>query len=137
METDEIEDQKHSEPKQICKAKHKKERFIFADVSDQEEDQPATENIPKGLQINNQFLNACNILPDTNEIKQPASMPPLKQNVFEIKDRLIDTPDPMSVITSDSYPKIVKINSSPKSPQNDKKANGKLVCCLGVQGIKK
>lgn len=53
METDEIEDQKHSEPKQISKAKHKKERFIFADVSDQEEDQPPTENIPKGLQINN------------------------------------------------------------------------------------
>ena len=40
--------------------------------------------------------------------------------MFEIKDRLIDTPDPMSVITSDSYPKIVKINSG--SPQNQKKA---------------
>jgi hypothetical protein len=50
METDEIEDQKHSEPKQISKAKHKKERFIFADVSDQEGDQ--TEPIPKGL-LNN------------------------------------------------------------------------------------
>jgi len=53
METDEIEEQKHSEPKQISKAKHKKERFIFTDVSDQEEDQPPTENIPKGTQINN------------------------------------------------------------------------------------
>jgi|APGre2960657423_1045063.scaffolds.fasta_scaffold669936_1 hypothetical protein len=38
METDEIEDQKHFEPKEISKAKHKKERFIFADVSDQETD---------------------------------------------------------------------------------------------------
>jgi len=53
METDGIEDQKHFEPKQISKAKHKKERFIFADVSDQEEDQLPTESIPKGLQINN------------------------------------------------------------------------------------
>lgn len=130
METDEIEEQKQAEPKQISKAKHKKERFIFADVSDQEGDQ--VDSVPKGL-LNNQFLN--NNLSDT--IKLPASMPPLKQNVLEIKDRLIDTPDPMSVITSDSYPKIVKINSSPKSPQNDKKGNGKIVSCLGVQGIKK
>ncbi len=74
----------------------------------------------KGLKI----VNVVNktIVSETKdiEIKQPTSIPPLKQNMFEIKDRLIDTPDPMSVITSDSYPKIVKINSG--SPQNQKKA---------------
>lgn len=118
METDEIEDQKHFESKEISKAKHKKERFIFADLSDQEQDQPSTEIKQKGVKIANipNKVIVNNSETKEIEIKQQTSVPPLKQNLFEIKDRLIDTPDPMSVITSDSYPKIVKINSSPRSP---------------------
>jgi len=78
METDEIEDQKHFESKEISKAKHKKERFIFADLSDKETDKPSMEIKQKGLKI----VNVVNktIVSETKdiEIKQPTSIPPLK-----------------------------------------------------------
>jgi hypothetical protein len=53
METDEIEEHKNFESKVISKAKHKKERFIFADLSDQEQDEPSTEIKQKVVKLAN------------------------------------------------------------------------------------
>jgi hypothetical protein len=78
METDEIEDHKHFESKVISKAKHKKERFIFADLSDQEQDEPFTEIKQKVVKLANIPAVANNTETNESEIKQPTSIPPLK-----------------------------------------------------------
>lgn len=54
-----MEDQKHLEPKEISKAKHKKQQFIFADLSDQEQDPktPETKQKPLCKTLPQQIIN--------------------------------------------------------------------------------